>query len=96
MTAALGYACARAGRLERGRALLGELLLFSEERYLSPSLVAQVHAGFGSTDAVIEWLERAVTAHAADLAWIGVRPVFDSLRAEPRFNGIVARVHHEP
>jgi serine/threonine-protein kinase len=92
VTAALGYACARAGRRERARGLLGDLLLQSEQRYVSPSLVAQVHAGFGSTEPALEHLERAADAHAADLAWLGVRPVFDSLRAEARFEALIARI----
>jgi serine/threonine-protein kinase len=93
VTAALGYACARAGQLERARGLLGELLLQSEQRYVSPSLLAQVHAGFGSTVVALDQLERAAEAHAADLAWLGVRPVFDSLRAEARLEALIARLH---
>ena len=45
MTAALAYACARAGHLERARTLLEQLLALAEKRYISPSLIAQVHAG---------------------------------------------------
>jgi serine/threonine-protein kinase len=91
-TAALAYACARGGQLERARGLLGRLLLDAHERYVSPSLIAQVHAGFGSVDLVLEWLERAVDVRAVDLAWLGVRPVFDDLRADPRFNALLNRI----
>ncbi len=94
MTAALAYACARAGRLERAGGLLEELLALADRRYVSPSLIAQVHAGFGSADAALEWLERASNVRAVDLAWLAVRPVFDALRPEPRFNALVARIFH--
>ncbi len=92
MTAALAYACARAGHLERARTLLEQLLALAEQRYISPSLIAQVHAGFGNADLAVEWLERAINVRAVDLAWLEVRPVFDVLRPDPRFNALVARI----
>ena len=94
MTAALAYACARGGRLERATELLDQLLALAEQRYVSPSLIAQVHAGLGSTDAALQWLEQASSVRAVDLAWLAVRPVFDALRPEPRFNALVARIFH--
>ena len=60
--------------------------------YVSPSLVAQIHAGCGQAEAAIEWLYRASDVRAVDLAWLAVRPVFDTLRAHPRFNALVARM----
>jgi eukaryotic-like serine/threonine-protein kinase len=90
MSAALAYAHARAGDAERARRLLAELLALMDERYVSPSLVAQVHAGLGELDVAVEWLARAHDIRAADLAWLAVRPVFDGLRSDPRFNGMVA------
>ena len=51
-----------------------QLLTLAEQRYVSPSLIAQVHAGFGDADLAVEWLERAIEVRAADLAWLAVRP----------------------
>jgi len=90
MTAALAYACARAGHTKRARTLLDELFALSGQRYVSPSLVAQIHAGMDDVDTALEWLRRASLVHAVDLAWLSVRPVFDGLRADPRFNALVA------
>ena len=42
----------------------------------------------------LEWLERASDVRAVDLAWLAVRPVFDALRPDPRFNALVARIFH--
>ena len=92
MTAALAYTCARAGQADRARTLLHELVGLGEQRYVSPSLIAQIHAGLDDLDAAVEWLQRAGEMHAVDLAWIAVRPVFDGLRADPRFNALVARM----
>ena len=92
MRAGLAYALARAGHADAARTHLGALIAASQERYVSPSLVAQVHAGLGDTEQALAWLERAVTMHAADLAWIAVRPVFDRMRSHTGFNGLVTRV----
>jgi eukaryotic-like serine/threonine-protein kinase len=92
MTAALGYAFARAGYNDRARQTIEQLLTMSKNRYISASLVAQVYAGMGETLAALEWLEKACDAHAVDLAWLGVRPVFDALRAEPRFDALLSRL----
>ena len=94
MIAALGYAFARAGNGDRARQTLGELMTFAGARYLSSSLIAQVHAGLGETHQALDWLEKAYDAHAADLAWLPVRPVFDSLRSETRFHALMERLGH--
>ena len=92
MLAALGYAFARAGHVDRARQALGELMTFAQTRYTSASLIAQVHTGLGETIQALEWLEKAADAHAAELAWLPVRPVFDGLRSEPRFQGLLERL----
>jgi len=73
--------------------VLGNLEALARERYVSSSLMAQVHTGLGDVQSALEWLEHASDARAADLAWLAVRPVFDRLRSEPRFNALVARLH---
>jgi serine/threonine-protein kinase len=94
MIAALGYAFARAGNIDRARQALGELMTVASARYISSSLIAQVHAGLGEPLQAFDWLEKASGAHAADLAWLPVRPVFDSLRSETRFNALLERLGH--
>jgi eukaryotic-like serine/threonine-protein kinase len=96
MTAALGYARARAGNVDQARQALGKLLDMSGRRYVSSSLIAQVHAGLGDTSSAQEWLEKAGAERAADLAWLGVRPVFDSLRTEVPFVNLVAMLGQRP
>jgi serine/threonine-protein kinase len=90
--AAIGYAQARAGNADAARARLGELLALSEQRYLSPSLVAQIYAALGETTAALDWLEKSSDRRVPDLAWMRVRPVFDGLRAEGRFGALTGRV----
>lgn len=92
MTAARGYVAARAGMAVPAREALDVLAGLSAQRYVSPSLAAQVHTGLGDTAAALTWLEQARDARAADLAWLAVRPVFDPLRREPRFEAVLRSV----
>jgi eukaryotic-like serine/threonine-protein kinase len=92
MIAAAGYALARGGNADQARHQMNELLALSNARYVSPGLIAQIHAGLGETDQAVSWLEQAVTARAADVAWIGVRPIFDPLRSDARFPALLARL----
>lgn len=93
MTAALAYGFARAGQMDRARSALADLLAMAGARYVSPSLPAQVYAALGDSALALTWLERAADAHAADLAWLAVRPVFDALRPDPRFKAILQRLN---
>jgi eukaryotic-like serine/threonine-protein kinase len=93
MIAAIGYVAARAGMIDRAHEAIGALERLAGERYVSPSLIAQVHTGLGRTEDALDWLERARNGKAADLAWLAVRPVFETLRAAPRFQAIQASMH---
>ncbi len=88
--AARGFIASATGDSATARATLDELRGLSASRYVSPVLLAQVHAGLGETTRAIEELERAAAIRAFDLAWIRVRPTFDPLRHEPRFQALVA------
>jgi tetratricopeptide (TPR) repeat protein len=90
--AALGYLHGLAGNLDGARGVLGELERLSGERYVSPARLAQVHVGLGERAAALDRLEEAHAERAADLAWLGVRPVFASLRDEPRFNALLKQM----
>jgi Flp pilus assembly protein TadD len=92
MIAAAGFAAARAGNVERARHGIAELAALSSARYVSPGLIAQIHAGLGETDEALVWLDRAAAARATDIAWLGVRPIFDSLRSDRRFRALQARL----
>jgi serine/threonine-protein kinase len=92
ISAALGYVFARAGSVDRARDELGKLLLVANQRYVSSSLVAQIHAGLGDTVPALDWLARAGAERAADLAWLRIRPVFKGLQREGLFESLVEKI----
>jgi serine/threonine protein kinase/tetratricopeptide (TPR) repeat protein len=90
--AAHGYLHGRSGDVNSARTVLDELRRISDRRYVSPARFAQVHVALGERAEALTLLEEAHGQRAADLAWLGVRPVFASLRAEPRFAALLTRM----
>jgi serine/threonine-protein kinase len=90
--AALAHAQARHGNRAVAEELLAELVAPSAAGYVSPTRVAIVHAGLNNTDAALARLEEAHRLRAIDLVWLRVWPWFASLRAQPRFERLVAAV----
>jgi serine/threonine protein kinase/tetratricopeptide (TPR) repeat protein len=90
--ASVGYLHGRSGDLAGARRVLDDLTRLSADRYVSPGRLAQVHVALGERDEALNRLEEAAAQHAADMAWLGVRPVFASLRGEPRFVALLKRI----
>jgi serine/threonine-protein kinase len=90
--AIIGYCSARSGNHDRARAILGELRTLSQTRYVSAALMTQIYAALGERHTALDWLETAVDQHAADVAWLAVRPTFDGLRTESRFVAACERI----
>ena len=89
IVANLGDLQARSGDLPAARESLEELQRLSRTRYVSAGRLAQVHVSLGERAAALDRLEDAVAERAADVAWLAVRPVFVSLRTEPRFGALL-------
>ena len=86
---ALAFAQARGGEVAAAREGLAALGALAATRYVSATLLAQVHAGLDEVAPALDRLEQARAARATDLSFLGHRPTFDSLRAESRFRLLV-------
>jgi len=84
----LGCAQAAAGNRSTALQVLAQLNQRCRTSYVSPVLLAQLLLACGETEQAMEFLQRARQTRASDLVWIKVRPVFDALRNEPRFDRI--------
>ena len=93
MLAPLGTAYAAAGRVDDANGVLGEIDALSSIMYVSPRVVAAIHAWLGQPEVALDWLDRAYVQRAPLMAFVNVDPVWDPLRAEPRFEAIVDRMN---
>ena len=87
----LGELYARTGRRQEALEMIGELEQMSKERYGSPMLIALVYARLHLNDAAIAWLEKAKPDDNPRIS----EPVFDTLRSDPRFKILEARLKPE-
>lgn len=89
VVASLAHARAVSGDQPGARQLLADLEQAATQRYVSPYLIAEVYAGLGERDRALSLLEEGLAIRAAEMPWLGVRPIFDDVRGEPRFNRIL-------
>ena len=92
MRAVLGHMYARAGRAGDAEAILQDL----DRRYRRGDAASYDLAlpllGLGRTAEALEWLERACDARSGLLVFLGVEPMFDTVRGEPRFEVLRGRL----
>jgi eukaryotic-like serine/threonine-protein kinase len=88
----LGYAHARLK--ERGEALraLDQLMVLSNQRYVSAASFALVYLGLGDKEQALTWLERAYDERSVSLPYIKVSPFWDALRGDPRFEALAEKM----
>ena len=78
-------------RMER-RQFEGLKAALSKGEKINASWVAQVSAKMGDKDMAFEWLEKAYAERLPSLVYLNTHPVWDSLRQDPRFTGLVKRI----
>jgi serine/threonine protein kinase/Tfp pilus assembly protein PilF len=84
----LGDVYARWGKTQEALDVIQELTSVSDKRYVSPSLIAGIYARLGEKGLALWWLERAKKQDRSKLS----DPDFDSLRSDPKFKVIEARL----
>ena len=93
---ALAHAYARAGRKAEALRVLEELARGDQATKPSWSDFAIIHSGLGQIDEAFADLERAVEHREWRLVRMKVEPLFDPLRADPRFADLLRRVGLPP
>jgi serine/threonine-protein kinase len=89
---ALGICYARAGRVDEARAILEQLLSRPGGVYSSSYFPALLRTALGDLEEALDLVERMVEERAPHVVWLGVRPSFDPLRDQPRFERLLERV----
>ena len=87
-----GYIHARLGRPAEARRMLEALAALANRPHELAFQRAVIHAALGEPDRALDSLEAACGARAKDLRLLRIEPLFDSIRGEPRFQALLARV----
>ncbi len=91
LTAAVtGYTYAKTGRRAEALKILSDMQKNNGgESFVPPQEKAIVLIGLGDRQKAIEYIRQAKEQHLSTLSSINVEPLYDDLRAEPEFSGIV-------
>lgn len=93
MLAIYGHMCGRAGHAAKAADILQELRRRYSVGDASSYDLSLLLTGLGRTGEALDWLERAFEAGSGLLVFLGVEPMFDPLRADPRFAPLLARLN---
>jgi TolB-like protein len=83
---------AAAGDEQGLRQVMDRIEKISNQRYVSPYLIARIHASVDRTKA-LDWLERGYHQHAEWMVLMKTESGFDSMRSEPRFQDLMHRIN---
>jgi len=86
-----GYGLARLGRNSDGEAILRRLEELSRARYVPPHHLALVAYALGHLSTALSFLGKALTERDVYVVFLGTDPKWDSLRANPAFQEVLAR-----
>ena len=90
--ATLGYVYALAGKHPEARNILEELAKIPNPGLLVLFSRAMVAAALSESDQAFELLNKTCDGRLALLLYLKVNPIFDNLRADPRFQHLVQRI----
>jgi len=94
--AGLAHTYAAAGRRGEAQRVLEELLKLSKQSYVPFYEMAVVYAGLGEKDQALASLQMACNEQSGRLYFLKLDPRFDSLRSDPRFQGLLRCVGLPP
>jgi Flp pilus assembly protein TadD len=90
--ATLAYVLARGGDNTFAVQVRDELLAKRKHDYVSPVELATVSIGLGEIEEAAGWCEQAAEERRGWVMYLGVHPVVDPLRENPRFQALVRRM----
>lgn len=92
MIALYGHTLAVSGDAAGARSALAELQHVAQSRYVSSLYFAAVYMGLGEKSTALDWLDRAYQERNDRLIYLGVDPIADPLRSEPRFTDLLRKI----
>jgi eukaryotic-like serine/threonine-protein kinase len=92
MLMAYGYAQALAGDAKEARNALHELEQLRKTRFVPALYLAAIHVGLGEADEAFRLLNLAYQERVDRLVYLGVEPMADPIRSDPRFAQLMAKI----
>jgi eukaryotic-like serine/threonine-protein kinase len=92
LTALLGHAYALSGRQSEALTQLKRLQSDASQSYIPPSYIAIVWMALGNKNEAINWLEKGYQDRSEHMLYLGIEPLVDPLRGDPRFDSLVQRI----
>jgi len=89
-TANLAYAYAVSGRRNEAVKILNDLKNRSQNGFSNAAEIALVYVGLDQKDQAMAWLEKAFEERFSP--WVLMRPAFDPLRSDSRFQDLLHRI----
>jgi TolB-like protein/DNA-binding winged helix-turn-helix (wHTH) protein/Tfp pilus assembly protein PilF len=89
----LAYAYAVSGKRDEALKILNEQKQQAKQRYISPYNFAIIYTGLGDRDRAFEYLNRAYDERVYVMNQFPGRPMFDSLRSDPRYKDLLRRMN---
>jgi TolB-like protein/Tfp pilus assembly protein PilF len=90
--AMLAEAYAVSGDSEAAQVILRALLENATREYVTPYMIARIHAALGRKDEAFRWLETGWIERAAWMPFLKVDPRMDALRSDSRFAELMGRI----
>ncbi|HEX2522767.1 MAG TPA: hypothetical protein VHP35_11655, partial [Terriglobia bacterium] len=87
---------ATANRFAEAAELLDRLEQQSKQRYVAPTHLAWASSALGRIDRAFEWLDSACQIRDVMLLYLKVLPLYDPIRADPRYRQVLERVKLPP
>ena len=89
-SANLAYAYAVSGMRDEAARILNDLKNRAAQAFSNAPEIAMIHVGLGENDQAMAWLEKAYAERFSP--WVLMRPCFNPLRSDPRFQDLLHRV----
>lgn len=88
----LGEAYAAAGYQDDAHRMLHQLQERSKQRYVTPYMLARIHAALGQKENSLQLLETGYQTRAAFMVFAKIDSQLDGLRSDARFQGLMRRM----
>jgi len=91
--AILAFAYARSGRRAEAQKILRHLENLAEQGHRQDENMVIVYLGLGDKEKSLAYMEKEYTERSTGLMGLKVHPMFDPLRSDPRFQGLLRRMN---